>query len=430
MRFGFFSRQRFLANVEPGTPRHELSWVLLNQAALSFGAAVIVVLLSWFLSRTTFGSLRYLTSVLSILTLFSLPGVMPLVLQQMPALGRKALRDALATQIRWGLAGMLGALGFAAYYWYLRETDLALGFAIAGLCAPIANLYLMPGTVLAGLRRFKQKFFVDAGILGTTAAAAAIGSYATRSIAGTMGLYFGVQAFATAFFLLRVFATLPEESAPAQMPPEVDLRYAKRLTVFQSALTLLPAFEKIAVFLLLGPAALALFVVAALPMEHVRSAFRSLAQFFVMPHLAEAEEGSSARRQLFLLAGGIALAGMAVAVVFVFFGMPFLFPKYELAVPLAGLLSLSLVSLVTYVFVLEFIERRRVYALFGYLALLAVLSLGFIFVGATHAGVRGVVWAKVAAELASAVALILIHRFARLRGAAAQQKEDGLYFDR
>lgn len=390
--------------------RKELIFALLNQAILSLGAVSIIVILSNILLPEVFGRLRFLASVLAICAFFSLPGIGPVILQRVTVYSQRDFWRAIMVQFYWGLGASLGAAFFGLVFYWRGDQDLAEAFLISGLLAPVANLYLMPGLALAGLKRFKAKLFVDTLTMSVIVIGVLIGSWMTGTVVGTTAWYFGLQAVVTITTLTLVVRLLPLQ-APDSRVTLTDSHYGKQLTLFQIPFTLLPALEKALVFLLLGPAALAIYVIVTLPVEHILAAFRSFMQFSALPYLQHSEDQSSEIQHWFMVAVGLSLLTVATIVLFAWLLLPVLFSSYTSeARPLIYLSSLAALFLPAQVYLLALIVKRRLNRLFTYAALSIVSDVLIFVLLTTFFGLLGSVLAKILIGLASALVGRVLYR--------------------
>ncbi len=92
-------------------------WTILNQIVLSAGAIAIIIVLSNVLEAQTFGKTRFLVAILSVFAFFSLPGIGPVVLQQMPIYSYDGFKQALKTQFKWGAGASIGAFLLALVFY-------------------------------------------------------------------------------------------------------------------------------------------------------------------------------------------------------------------------------------------------------------------------------------------------------------------------
>lgn len=332
---------------------------------LSFGAVAIIITLSNVLEARVFGETRFLAAVLAIFAFFSLPGIGPVMLQRMPIYSRERFKRGLATQFRWGVGATCGASLFAGAYYFQGNEELALAFLVSGIFAPVANLYLMPGIVCAGLKRFKEKTLYDGFIITSAVLGTAYGAVSTGSVVGTMFWYFGAQSLVTCIALYLVLRQLPNATI-TESNTIADTQYGKQLTLFQIPFALLPALEKVLVFSLLGPVALALYVIALLPVEHVRSAYRSLLQFFSLPHLQSKDDSPGVFWYLTKMAFLLSFGSITVVVLFAYFLLPFFFPSYADVQRLIVFSAMILIALPAEMYVLSLLSDRRIEYLFLY----------------------------------------------------------------
>lgn len=386
-----------------------LIWIGLNQVALSGGAAGLVVMLSFFLDRETFGDLRYISSILAILAFFSLPGVGTVLIKDVTQSTRQSFKHAIFSQLQWGLGSTIGGLLFFAYYVYQQNTDIAYAFLVGGLLAPIANLYLIPGQALAGFKRFKEKTVVDGIIMISIILGAGTGAILTHTVFGTILFYFGTQVAVTLFLIGYVFSLLPKESESTTH--KSDIQYAKQLTFFQIPFMLLPSLERVFVFLLLGPVALAVFVVATIPAEHMKSALRNLFQFYILPHMSDGAFSKQSLRPWFVWAGGITALAVFVAGIFILLFMPILFPQYEESYMLAFVLVLGLIPLPTQVMTLSWIMAKRIDLLLPYTYMTVIIEIILLFLLVPTFGVKGAVIAKIVFEGLVAGFIVFLHNY-------------------
>lgn len=396
--------------MKSGFLQKSLFWVIVNQIILSIGALAIVVILSFFLDPETFGGIRFLASILAVFAFFSLPGIGPLIMQDTVTLSRQRFVHTLVTQAYWGLGSTIGGIILFVIFMFRGNNDLAYAFIIGSILSPVANLYLMPGLVLAGLKRFKAKTIVDLIIMLCILSGAAFGAWLTKSIAGTIFFYFGIQSLITLISLVIVMRKLPvHDTHAAAQDQQSNIQYGKQLTLFQIPFTFLPSLEKVIIYLILGPAALAVFVIATIPTEHARNALRNVFQFYMLPHM-EKEHGFYHFKKWFFISAGMTLVSMAALVVFILFFLPILFPYYQHVSYLGLLLIFALIPLPMQVFTLSWISLRRTQALLTYSSAFVVVNAVLFFSGSLLFGLKGAIVAKIVVEFLGIILILILHK--------------------
>ncbi|MDO8183417.1 MAG: hypothetical protein Q7T49_00310 [bacterium] len=388
---------------------YEIKWAIVNQIILSIGAFGTIVVLSRFLNRDIFGEIRYIAAVLAILSFFSLPGASSIVIQSASAIGKKRVVQIITNQLQWGLIATAGALFFALFYFLKGNMGLGYGFLVGGFFAPIANLYQMPGYILAGLKSFKSKTLVDSVILSAIIMGAIFGTLLTRNVPGTLLFYFGIQSIATLVLLFYTIKKIPSNTT-TDTTETLDITHSKQLSVFQAPFTLLPALEKIFIFLLLGPSSLAIFTIAVLPLEHMRSAFRSLLQFSVLPHFEDESKATLSLKKWLATTSILTIGGIIVLIVFTKIILPIFFPQYIEAIPYGFILILALIPVPLQILTLALIASRKIRDLFIYAGSLTIVNVVTFLALIPLFGLMGAVIAKIITEFLTAILLVIFYK--------------------
>lgn len=387
--------------------KKDLLLVLCNQALLSIGALSIIVILAQYTPPETFGEIRYLVAILTIFSFLSLPGVSLVINHQAALMTRTDLITLVHTQFSWGFIALIGSFLVAGFHMMQGDTLLAQAFIVGGVLCPIANLYLVPGTVLAGMRRFGLKVVIDTVIIISTLTGVVIGTIMFGSALAIVFWYYAMQALATLAALWIVFRLLrnnKKEKGTSALPEY--LLSGRQLTYLQVPFSLLPAIEKALVFLILGPVALATFVIAALPVEHFKVAFRNLTQFYMLPHLSGKNVGALIHWfaiSAFILALGI--IGLVACIVYI---MPFLFPDFDGIRHLALLFILCLLPLPVHVITIHWIAERHIIRLSRYTSIAIVSNIISIVFGALVFGLPGAIMGKIFNEVCIAAGLLYL----------------------
>ncbi len=391
--------------------KRDTAYVIANQVLLSIASALIVILLARYMSQAEFGEIRYVIALLTIFSFWSLPGISTVINQEVSVMTRNGLIRLIAAQLRWGLGALAAACAVAAFHMYQGNADLARAFIIGGALAPLANLYLVPGLVLAGMHKFKQKTRADGLIIAAAVIGAYFGVQFFTDIGAVIGAYLGAQALATLCGLYFVTHTLPDNGDAGRYVYTASVREGRQLTLLQIPFTLVYAIEKAVVFFILGPVALAVFVIAVLPVEHFKGAFRNLMQFYMLPHLTK--ENPNTLLHWFATGSFILTLGIIGLILFILFGMPLLFADFADSKPFALLLVLAVLPLPIHVITINWIAQRNIrtlgiYAAFAVVAnVISVASAAFLF------GLWGAVVAKIVYEVLLAAGLLQLDRKAR-----------------
>jgi O-antigen/teichoic acid export membrane protein len=294
-------------------------------AALALGYAFANLL-----PKETFGQYKYLLSVVSVLGAFSLSGL-AVALARSAARGYDAaLRRVFAVHLLSHAPMAIATLALAGYY-HLKGNDVyAAVLALAAFAQPLINSAMLCLPFLQAKERYGQASLYTA-LFGAIPAAILIGTLlATDRLLVILIAYFAGNA-AVAFLLYR----LTVRQYPADTHPDPSLmRYAAHLTAQQVPATIAEHVDKILLFQLLGPSALAIYTLAtAIPMQ-IRSVMKH-GYTLAFPRFARLPK-EKLKGNFFHMAAVMFLASVPITVGYVVlapFLFRFLFPAYLEAVP-------------------------------------------------------------------------------------------------
>ncbi len=405
--------QRRLRTVFSFAQEHtSLYYVVVNQILLSIGSAGIVVLLARFNSPERFGEIRYLIALFAILSFWSLPGISQVLSHSASTITQKGYWAMIRSQYAWGAGSILGSVLVACYHYSIGQYELGLACVIGGLITPLSNLYLVPGLVLAGIKAFKIKIVVDVGIVLSALVGATFGGILFNSASGIIILYLGSQAATTLLALMYVAQKLPKTHTThihQHRKAYADSLFGRQLTLIQFPLALLPAIEKILVFIVLGPLALATYVIATLPIEHFKTAYKNLLQFYILPHIQQDEQQRPFETWL-VVASILGICGGITLLFFVEYIMPQLFATFTQVAPFARILLLSIIAYPTLVCTIYWVAIRNMRALQTYSQIATIAHILIMISLAVPFGLTGVIWAKIINELSSGIIIVAIDR--------------------
>jgi len=296
-------------------------WLLTSQAINFVLALVLLWVFANLVSKEVYGEYRFLLTVVSILGLTSLSGT-AVALTHSVALGKRAtFYPLLHARIRFGLIGSLGALIGAAYYLWQGNTNLAQTFTLIALFVPFVESYTLYASYLNGVKDFRL-----ISILHTLQRIATVGALVTVVIL-TQSVFWILATYLVAMTLAFKIA----QACTLRVHPlnnendEEALPYAKHLSLMSIMRSGAQYLDKVALWYLAGPVALAQYVVAiAMPNELI-AAFSQISRL-ALPKMSarnKTELQQSLLRKLFIYF----IAMIPVVVAYVLFA-PFIFATF------------------------------------------------------------------------------------------------------
>ncbi len=201
-------------------------WKTIGTATTNILAALLMIAFANLLPKETYGLYRYILSLVSILTMFSLTGMNAAVTQAVAAGNDGALKASVKYQYKWNFLMIFASWALAVYYLWNRNVDISISLFILGLITPITYTLNTYGAYLEGKKDFKRKniFLIWSSLI---------------YVAGMLlVIYFGknilwlVTAYALTSFLSNLIfykKTLKIYNPPEDKSPEA-ITYGRRLT--------------------------------------------------------------------------------------------------------------------------------------------------------------------------------------------------------
>ena len=249
-------------------------WVFVGQAATSLSAFVVMVVLANVLPKEVLGEYRYLISVVSILMVFTLPGL-DTSLTQSTARGYSGQLDlTIKSKMRWGLVGGLISVILSGYYFFNGNSSLGLSFGIIAPLLPIFGAYFAYFFYLQGKQKFSEASVIQA-----------LGRILFLIVMVTTAYLLPTASALIAAFLLATIVSQNigfkwvQKKYPQKENIDPDVvGYGKHLSVLGAMGIIATNIDKILIWFFLGAIPTAVYSIATLlPLESIRSG-RMIAQ--------------------------------------------------------------------------------------------------------------------------------------------------------
>lgn len=253
---------------------HSSFWVFVGQLATSLSAFIVMVVLANLTSKDTLGEYRYMISVISILMIFTLPGLDTALVQSTARGHEGQLNTAVRTKMLYGLLASGISLIAASYYLLHGNSVLALSYFVVAILMPLFGAYFTYFFFLQGKQRFAEASLTQAGgriiFLGI--------------MIGTAIIQPTTTALITAFLLSTIVAQYVgswwtnRRYVQKNNPDDQLISYGKHLSLLGAAGIVATNIDKVLTWYLLGAVPTALYSIATLlPLESIRVG-RMLAQ--------------------------------------------------------------------------------------------------------------------------------------------------------
>jgi O-antigen/teichoic acid export membrane protein len=238
-------------------------WLSTAQAfSVPLGIASSVVFAN-FLPKETYGSYKYILSILGILYIPTL-GSMATALTQAVANGFEgSLVDAIKTKMKWGLIGSLASIGLSIYYFLHHDDKLGIAFIILPLFIPSMNALTLYKDFLSGKKKFKTSAKISVLSKFITVSILLLSVILTRNLYIILIAYFLPSIIINTFlvrYTLKNFATNSKKD-PKTIPFGIYMSLLGIVTKIANEA------DKILLFHFLGASSLAIYTFAMAPVD-------------------------------------------------------------------------------------------------------------------------------------------------------------------
>lgn len=270
--------------------------------------------------KETFGQYQFVLSVLSLFSIFTLPGLNMAALKAVSQKRPGAILEATKRSFITSLYAVPILVAYGIYLLLSSATELGLTIILSSLLFPFFYAPNTWYTYFEGRSDFRPVVIRTVIASFTVTMALIVSLYFKIPLLGLVGLYLGISAA----FSILYFSLIRRWLLTSKTPPrseDLDTGYGKRVTIQKFVYTLSETLPPLAVSFLLGHASLAAFQVANIFLAGMSGLISSLAIISLPKIFADT---NSTHRTLFwqnALTGMVASVGYFVAVRIIFMPM-------------------------------------------------------------------------------------------------------------
>ncbi len=296
-------------------------YVTLGRAVSFLASLAVVMVMAAHVPREVVGSYNYLMATLSIISLFTLPGMNNALVRAVAQGHDGSVWPMLRMRLRWGTLGALATTLIGAGFLFAGNYPLGWAFVISAPFVPLTDTF---SSFAMNYWQGKKRFGLSALVTAAYFIALAFASIPVLLFSDNLVVIVAGIACAHAIVGILVFETIRRQATGPESPASLSL--GVHLTAMQVLRTVSENLDRIFVWWLLGPIATAIHTFAATP---VMKAFQLLPIGTVaLPHLSAHTHTRELRRSILLKTGllflltlpmvalGIMLAPVAYSVAF------------------------------------------------------------------------------------------------------------------
>lgn len=326
-------------------------WTTLSFLAGLSASIVTMIAFGNLLPRETYGTYSYLLSLGASLSFLTLSGAGIGVMRAVTKERENVIPAALRLQLKYNLVALATVLSAAFYYGYRGNTLFAWSLAILAFAYPLAEAFHVYVHILTGRKRFDTLTKITSIVTLLATLATVIILLLTQNILILIAEYAIMSLFPNIIVYLMVTRSI-EKTAPNPEQLREMRRTAFHITGAGLIGTLAQYIDKILLFQIAGPVALAVYGFAIAGPDRLKSLVKNW-MTIALPRLAErnAEEIDKVFYQRIRLALFIGALTALIYIVCAPFLFKLLLPKYLDSIRYSQAYALSLIFIPAVIYI-------------------------------------------------------------------------------
>ena len=312
-------------------------WIFGRLCVFLISLATMTAFAHW-LPKEVYGGYRYILSIVTILSIFALPGMDTALIRAVARGFERMLFLCTKTKFKWALIGSGISLGISGWYFFHQNFILGISFLIAAVFLPFITTFNIFLAFWQGKKKFdvQSKYLILMNLLAALVLIPVI--FLTNNLILIIFAFFLSQTFFKA-----IFFGLTVKEAKRKETEKETLSYGKHLTLMQSVAIFGNQIDKVIIWQFLGPVSVAIYSFAQLPILRLQD----LIPIFplALPKLSEKDikkiKGALLKKFFKIFLVSVPLGAFLILISPLIYKI--LFPQYLESIPYFRVLSLTLI---------------------------------------------------------------------------------------
>ena len=385
-------------------------WSTVAQAGTTICTFALALIVSRYVSQDSYGTYKYILSIVALLFSFSLTGLSTAVFQSAALDFDGALQEGFWQNIRWSLFIFLGSLGVAVYYFVLHNPTLAIGVLVGGCLSPFLASANLAGSFLGGKKDFKrQSLYFGLWGSGIPIMALIAALFISTNPLWMVVVYSVANVASSLYFYKRtinIYRPDPTKKDPGMM------NYSKHLSAIGVLGNIAGNLDQVLLFHYVGAAELAIYNFATAILDQTGGPLKTVGNMIVARYATHSDKNIEEKIWNKVLL--FSLLGVAIVIIYIplapfIYGI--LFPGYLDAVGYSQIYAVSILSIAFSPFGLYLVAKRKIKAQYisnigGYIIQIMLMSIGVIVWG-----LWGLIFARVIIRFAGSFLNLFLYYF-------------------
>lgn len=375
------------------------SWLTAGQFITSGTAFLLAIAFANLLPQTTYGTYKYILSIATLLTIFTLPGLHTAVTQALASDKKINTIKLTLSKIRYGLTASFFSLALAAYYFFQSNNIFAACLLIIAVFLPLVEGLTLFSATLNGLERFKELTKVNSLLRIIHSVVLVVLLFITDNIVILILGYF------LTVFIIRLLASwkINHQFPGEEREYKGIVKYGLHLSIADFVNIIGAQIDKILVYHFLGAAELAVYFMALTPVDQVKQMVKNILPL-ALPKLSQRSTQSLDKaldKKLFIAF----LAGTALTLVYLLLAplfFKYVMPQYIASTSFSMIYSFMIVLQSVSSVIAVFLRSQKMIRIIHQASVIQNVSLLILilFFGYFY-GMTGVILAKIFSMLVS-----------------------------
>lgn len=376
---------------------------------IGFGIVTTIVLAN-VLAPEALGTYQFIVAMAGVIGVFSLTGMGTAITRAVAQGHEGTLRSGVSVNLKWS-SGIVAAAGLiAGYYWYQGNNDLAIAFLLIGTFVPLTESFILYESYLVGKQAFRDEVMLGLWRKPLPLVALLFTLYFTQHVPTLIGVYFAATSLST----ILVYRLIIKKYQPTNTPHSETIAYSKHISVMNVLFRVSEHADKVMLWYLLGPVAVATFAIAQLAVKY-SGGLASVVSYVVLPKVSQRDltslQASIPRKVWIFTLALVPLMVVYMLLIPVIFSL--LFPNYPESIPLAQTLGLLFLFLPRSLYGHALMAHRQTKAMYIGSTIAPLIKLICLFVFIYLFGIWGAVYALIISEAIASVLGLYLFKTAR-----------------
>jgi O-antigen/teichoic acid export membrane protein len=371
-------------------------WLSLGQIIAFISALLLTITFANLLPKETYGTYKYLISILALLSIPSLKKFGTAFIQSIARGYEGNFEEILWTKIKWGSLGSLASFILAFYYFIQNNYTLAISFCIIAIIVPFFNGFNFYISYLSGKKIFSKLTKYRSLSQISVTISVVISLFLTNNVLFILLTYLSSETITR---LIALYLT-KKKFPPNKEKDEGVIEYGKHLSFIELFKSIAEEADKILIYHYIGGAELAIYSIAISPIGQIKTFILNL-KTLAFPKLSKAKTEVIKKTLLkkILKASLITIPIIVIYILLAPWLFSIFFPKYVDSAFLSQILAISIILVPSSLMSSALSAKKQIKSLYRLRILGSLGKLIIYFIAIKFYGLIGLVISRIIIDI-------------------------------